>query len=316
MEVLMRLSAIFIVLVSLAACATGVSQDAALSASISTVDTAPELRATPEPETAVVRKDSYSEVHVDGRYVALTFDDGPSKKLTPNLLDTLKQYGAHATFFVVGQNAAEYPEILQRAVAEGHEIANHSWSHPSLSKLSVGGIQSQLDRTDAAIEKAIGRGTKLVRPPYGASNATVRKTLADRGETVVLWSVDPLDWKYRNAERVERALVQGAAPGAILLAHDIHASTVAAIPGTLAALIDQGYKFVTVSELLAMETRPAPTPAPIPQATAAPEPQPVASVTSAAPAPAAMAASAEAVPQMGISVPASSVSPSAPASVR
>lgn len=267
-----------------AACTTGNSQEAM---------TPPGTAAGTEPSPMLVagsspveRKKSYSEVNVPGRYLALTFDDGPHETLTPKLLDMLKKENAHCTFFVVGQNAAEYPAILKRAVAEGHEIANHSWSHPSLSKLSVSGIESQLDRTDAAIEKGVGRRTKLVRPPYGATNATVRKVIADRGEIVVLWSVDPLDWKYRNADRVARELIQGAAPGGILLAHDIHPSTVASVPEVLSKLTAQGYKFVTVSELLAMETSPAPVPEPSPAAaaTATPAVNAVGTGTSAVPA--------------------------------
>ena len=280
MNFLKRLSVFFLTAILLASCAAGQSQESP--------SPSPTATASPESATPVERKASYSEVHVGGqKVIALTFDDGPSKKLTPQLLDTLKRYGAHCTFFVVGQNAAEHPEILQRAVAEGHEIADHSWSHPSLSKLSVSGINSQLDRTDAAIEKAIGHKPVLVRPPYGATNSTVRRILAERGQTDILWSVDPLDWKYRNADRVERELVKGAAPGAILLSHDIHPTTVAAIPAVLARLTEQGYRFVTVSELLDMEVAPTPPPTPTPTATpeltATPEPEePSATATASA----------------------------------
>ncbi len=261
----MRIFSLFTVAISLAACAVGHSQEATTGVAAS---------ATPAPETGqpVARKNSYTDVHVAGRYLALTFDDGPHASLTPKLLDMLKKKNAHCTFFIVGQNAAEYPDIVKRAAAEGHEIANHSWSHPSLSKLSVSGIESQLDRTDAVIEKTIGRGTKLVRPPYGATNATVRKIIAERGEAIILWSVDPLDWKYRNADRVAAKLIEGAAPGAILLAHDIHPTTVAAVPEVLAKLTAEGYQFVTVSELLEMETLPPPPPTPSPTATATPSP--------------------------------------------
>ena len=98
----------------------------------------------------------YSSVHVEGSYIAMTFDDGPEPKLTPKLLDILKEKGIKATFFVVGQNAAAYPEILKRAVAEGHEIANHSWSHPNFGKMSDPAVNQELQKTHDAIFQATG----------------------------------------------------------------------------------------------------------------------------------------------------------------
>ncbi len=205
--------------------------------------------AAPKPE-----KDAYNSVETTRKIVAMTFDDGPSPKLTPKLLDMLKERGIKATFYVVGTNAAEYPEILQRMVAEGHEIGNHSWNHPTLTRMSEAAVKSQLDRTEAAIVKATGIRSATMRPPYGATNAKLNKRYNDEfGMKTIMWSVDPLDWKYRNADRVQREIVAGATPGGIILAHDIHASTVAAMPGTLDALRAKGYEFATVSELLALE---------------------------------------------------------------
>jgi len=223
----------------------------------------PSPTATPVPAPPQI---SYAMVHGVGRTIAMTFDDGPSEKLTPMLLDMLKQRGIHATFFVVGQNAAAYPDILKRAVAEGHEIGNHSWSHPQLTHLSMEGVDSQILKTNAAIHAAIGHDPVLMRPPYGATSAALNKHFAQTyGMKVILWSVDPLDWKYRNSARVEREILSQVGPGGIVLSHDIHATTVAAMPETLDALIAQGYKFVTVSELIAMQgSVPTPTPAPKP----------------------------------------------------
>src|SRR5207253_4792106 len=113
----------------------------------------------PEPPTTV------SSVHVDGPYIALTFDDGPHEKLTPRLLDLLAQHHIHATFFVIGENAAQYPEILQRAVREGHEIGNHTWSHPNLAKMSEENVRSQINRTEETITNTIGSRPTLFRPP-------------------------------------------------------------------------------------------------------------------------------------------------------
>lgn len=222
---------------------------------------------TPAPAPAPKQQISYSSVHGVGRTIAMTFDDGPSPKLTPMLLDILKQRGIHATFFVVGQNAAEYPDILKRAVAEGHEIGNHSWSHPQLTHLSADGVDSQIQKTNAAIRAAIGHDPVLLRPPYGATSAALNKHFAQTyGLKVILWEVDPLDWKIRNSAHVEHEILTQTVPGAIILSHDIHATTVAAMPETLDALIAKGYKFVTVSELIAMQgTVPAPAPSPAPE---------------------------------------------------
>jgi len=221
--------------------------------------------ATPTPTPAPAQI-SYTMVHGTGPTIAMTFDDGPSEKLTPMLLDMLKQRGIHATFFVVGQNAAQYPDILKRAVAEGHEIGNHSWSHPQLTHLSMDGVDSQVQKTNDAIRAAIGHNPTLIRPPYGATTPALNRYYAQKyGMKVILWSVDPLDWKYRNSAHVEKEILGQVGPGGIVLSHDIHATTVAAMPETLDALIARGYKFATVSELIAMQgSVPTPTPTPKP----------------------------------------------------
>jgi len=240
---------------------------------------------TPTPGAAPVQT-VYSSVHGVGRVVAMTFDDGPSAALTPKLLDILKERKIHATFFVVGQNAAEYPDILKRAVAEGHEIGNHSWSHPQLTSLSAAGVKAQIEKTNAAIKAAIGHDPTIMRPPYGATSARLNKLYADTyGMKVILWSVDPLDWKYRNSAHVKSSILSQVGPGAIILSHDIHATTVAAMPATLDALLANGYKFATVSELIAMQgSQPAtPTPAPSPVATPSPTPSNVITVPSPTP---------------------------------
>src|SRR6202035_3855065 len=108
------------------------------------------------PATSAAAKVTYSSVHVDGPYVAMTFDDGPHQTLTPKLLDLLAQKQIKATFFVLGENAQRHPEILKRAIAEGHEIGNHSWSHPHLAKLPDESVRSELQRTDDVISQAIG----------------------------------------------------------------------------------------------------------------------------------------------------------------
>jgi peptidoglycan/xylan/chitin deacetylase (PgdA/CDA1 family) len=205
----------------------------------------------------------YSSVHVDGPYIAMTFDDGPDPKLTPKLLDLLKAKGIKATFFVVGQNAAEYPDVLKRAAAEGHEIGNHSWSHPNFAKMSDGAVTNELQKTQDAILRATGIKPTLLRPPYGSITKREREWIHDKfGYKIILWDVDPLDWKHRNAAYVENEILKQTRKGSIILSHDIHSTTIDAMPATFDALLAKGYKFVTVSELLALEKPATPTPSP------------------------------------------------------
>lgn len=227
---------------------------------------------TPQELPAQGEHNSYiTSVRVDQPVIAMTFDDGPSSVLTPRLLDILKQRNIKATFFVLGQLVQEHPDIIQRAVAEGHEIANHSWDHKALNKLGEGGLQHELADTSAAISKATGKPVTLMRPPYGATNPRLNRAIErEYGMKVILWSVDPFDWKRPGPNAVEQRIVAGTKPGSIILSHDIHPGTIEAMPATFDALLAKGYKFVTVSELLAMESK---NPAPAPSSTPAPAAQ-------------------------------------------
>ena len=226
----------------------------------------PHIALPPEanaPVPAGQPKITFSQCHVDGPYIAMTFDDGPHAANTPRLLDMLKQRGIKATFFVVGQCAQEYPAIMKRIVADGHEVANHSWSHPQLSKMAEGGVTEQLQKTHDAIVNATGVTPKLMRPPYGAFTSNQRAWAnAKWGYKCILWDVDPLDWKVRNAEHVKTEILHQTVAGSIVLSHDIHKSTVDAMPDTLDGLVGRGFKFVTVSELIAMDKAVAPKPKP------------------------------------------------------
>ncbi len=220
-----------------------------------------DLTAAPAPGTAPA-KITFSSCSVDGPYIAITFDDGPHAQYTPRLLDMLKQRGIRATFFVVGQNAAEYPEILKRIAAEGHEIANHSYTHPILASMGEAGLRDQMDKTHQAVLKATGVNMKVMRPPYGALSEPQRRWVRSNfGYSVILWDVDPLDWKFRDAGRVEQEILSHTRAGSIILAHDIHKSTVDAMPSTIDTLVSKGFKFVTVSELLARDRPGAAKPA-------------------------------------------------------
>lgn len=187
------------------------------------------------------------------RCIALTFDDGPGPH-TKQLLDDLAKTGSKATFFVLGPNVASRPELVKRMEKEGHQIGNHSWSHSQLSRLSSKKVLSEVERTSAEVKKITGHGTKTVRPPYGDFNKSTRSTLAKfpSGE-IILWSVDTLDWKTRSTTKTIASVKKEARPGAIVLMHDIHKPTVAAVPAIVKYLRDEGYTLVTVDDLLASE---------------------------------------------------------------
>jgi len=312
MKVRSNWAAIAATLLSLAACQSSHTQtagspslDQPVSLSLTPGSTpsgsspaSPSPTATASPIPRKSAPFSYNNVPGVGRTIAITFDDGPSAKLTPQLLDILKARGVKATFFVVGQNAAEYPDILKRAVAEGHEIGNHSWSHLQLNRLGDAALTAQIEKTNAAIKAAIGHDPVVMRPPYGATNAKLDRRFNEQwGLKVIIWDVDPLDWKYRNSARVQNTILSQTKPGSIILVHDIHPTSVAAMPATLDALLAKGYKFVTVSELIAMgeETPATPPPAPTPVGPATPSP-------SSSPVPAA-------TPANSITVPSSSPTP-------
>ena len=210
----------------------------------------------PAPEVPL--RLTYNSINTSSPVLALTFDDGPHKTQTPRLLDILKSRNVKATFYVIGRNVEAEPDIAKRIVDEGHEIANHTWTHPQLSQLSSSRIATELEKTHEIIEKVTGISTASMRPPYGAVNDRVRQIARERLDyTTIMWSVDPLDWKYRNADRVSQKLVEGAAPGAILLSHDIHASTVSAMPSCIDQLADKGFRFTTINSLLRMDQPPA-----------------------------------------------------------
>lgn len=206
---------------------------------------------------------TFNYIHVDGPFIAMTFDDGPNEKLTPKLLALLAAHHIKATFFVIGQNVTEHPEIVARAAREGHEIANHSWSHPNLGKMSDEGVRRELRRTDDAIKEATGKAPTLFRPPYGSITARQKRWIHEEfGYEIILWDVDPLDWKRPGPAVVRNRILKETRAGSIVLSHDIHPGTIEAMPATLDQLEAKGFKFVTVSELISMATPEPPKPSP------------------------------------------------------
>lgn len=218
-------------------------------------------------KTSAAQNITFSVVHTDGPYIAMTFDDGPSATLTPKLLDLLAARHIKVTFFVIGENVAEHPEIVARAAQEGHEIGNHSWSHPNFAKMSQENVRSQLQRTDDAIKNATGKRPTLMRPPYGSLTEREKHWIHDEfGYQIILWDVDPYDWKRPGPAVVRNRILKETRPGSIVLSHDIHPGTIEAMPATLDALEAKGFKFVTVSELISMATPETPRPSAKPKA--------------------------------------------------
>jgi len=185
--------------------------------------------------------------------VALTYDDGPGGR-TPELLDMLAEYDARATFFVTGHPVMEDPRTVRRTYAEGHELANHTLTHPDLAGLGAGGIRSNLGTVQALVYRETGYTMDLMRPPYGSTDDGVAAVTADMGLAQILWSIDTNDWKDRKASVVADRAVDGASPGAIILMHDIHDTTVDASRTIIRELDARGYTMVTVSQLLGTTT--------------------------------------------------------------
>jgi peptidoglycan/xylan/chitin deacetylase (PgdA/CDA1 family) len=200
-----------------------------------------------------------------GQFV-LTFDDGPNPKVTPKILDTLKEHKIQgAVFFVTGANAQRYPDLLKRIVAEGHVLGNHTWSHPDLTKVSQATVLSELKKTDAAVDKVLGYDypLKLVRPPYGATNKSVLGTLHDKyGGKSVVWQVDSLDWRVQSDLRQGKKttpltdrIVSGVKAmdkkgnGGVILMHDIHSNTAKDLDKVLDTLEAKGYKMISILDV-------------------------------------------------------------------
>ncbi|MES2657822.1 MAG: polysaccharide deacetylase family protein [Verrucomicrobiota bacterium] len=200
---------------------------------------------------------SFSRVMVSGNYIAITFDDGPHPQNTTRLLDMLRARNIKATFYVIGRSVDLYPQVVRRTVAEGHEIGNHTQTHRLLSKLSDSEVITELTRCRDAVGRAAGVQPRTMRPPYGGLLQRQRELVhSELGYPTILWSVDPLDWKRPGAGVISSRILSGASAGGIVLAHDLHAQTVDAMPATLDGLLSRGFKFVTVSQLLAMKTEP------------------------------------------------------------
>ncbi|WCK55798.1 polysaccharide deacetylase family protein [Aneurinibacillus sp. Ricciae_BoGa-3] len=192
----------------------------------------------------------------DKKEVALTFDDGPDHLYTPRILDILREKGVKATFFVVGTQVSYIPFVLKRIAQEGHEIGNHSWSHPDLSRLTTSEVIQQIQTTEQEAHRTAGYRTTLFRPPFGLFTKADLLTVHDLGYEMIMWSVDTLDWQGQTADQILSTVKREVSPGAIILQHALITKpgllegSVRALPQIIDYLHSIGYEFVTVGSLI------------------------------------------------------------------
>ena len=203
---------------------------------------------TKETEGEIQQKESVEESGVKEKpSIAITFDDGPSGRYTGRLLDGLKERNVKASFFLIGENAEENPELVERIYKEGHLIGNHTYSHVQMTHLSEEAAVREIERTDQVISAITGEHVAYMRPPFGAW----QRELEVRMEVLpVLWSVDPLDWTTENVDEIVSKVVTEVEEGDIILLHDCYASSVEAALRIIDILQKEGYEFVTVDRLL------------------------------------------------------------------
>jgi peptidoglycan/xylan/chitin deacetylase (PgdA/CDA1 family) len=189
--------------------------------------------------------------------VALTFDDGPDPRFTPQILDILSEYGVPATFFQMGIRAKAYPDLVKRIAKEGHVIGNHTYTHPNLvEEGDIAVLEEEVKKTEETINNIVGYRPKLFRAPYGFLYNELVEKLKDMDYSVVAWSADSLDWQQEEPEVITYNVLSNTQPGAIILMHDgaskegDRTNTIKALREIIPALKDQGIEFVTVPELL------------------------------------------------------------------
>ena len=198
----------------------------------------------------------YRSVETDCRRIALTFDDGPHPRQTREILDVLAEYNVRATFFMVGENVANYSDAARAVAKAGHEIGNHTFTHCPMSAARVSELETELEMCEEIIEKVCGCEPSLFRPPQGCVTSFVESCAAEGEYKLILWSLDTRDWEGRDADAIAQTVLREVRPGAIILMHDYigkNAHTAEALRIILPRLLEDGYELVSVSELLSME---------------------------------------------------------------
>ena len=187
--------------------------------------------------------------------IALTFDDGPMPESMATI-EALNRHGARGTFFILGKNIKGNEEVLKAMVDGGHQVAAHSWSHPNFTEVAESTVMSQLKRTVDKVEEVTGYRITMMRPPYGALHRISRRPLVELGMPAILWSIDSLDWKTRSASATVREILSKARDGAIILCHDVWATTGQAMGTVVPELIGKGFQLVTVAEMMSFRSEP------------------------------------------------------------
>ena len=208
------------------------------------------LTVTPAAEVKV-----YRSVSTDKKQIALTFDDGPHPKLTPRILKILAQYGISATFFMVGENVFNYPEAARAVIEAGHEVGNHTFTHPHLANLDEHAILDEIGKCEDALEELCEYRPHLLRTPQGALTPSLERCLLEDDYILVLWSLDTRDWDNKSTACIVQTVLDKVKPGDIILMHDFighNSKTPEALERIIPQLLSQGYEFVTVSELLGL----------------------------------------------------------------
>ena len=201
------------------------------------------------PEQEAVRDEAIRRIDPDKPMIALTFDDGPGPG-TRRILRALESVDGRATFCMVGDRVNDYAQTARMVAEQGSEIATHTLSHPNLAKLSAGEVRAELEQSIAAIEQVTGVRPGVLRPPYGSTSEDVQQICREMGVVIANWNVDTEDWRVRDADAILNHVLDNARDGAIVLCHDLYPETAAAMERAVAALVEQGYQLVSVSELL------------------------------------------------------------------
>ena len=195
----------------------------------------------------------YRSVATEKKQIAITFDDGPHPTLTPRILVILAKYNVTATFFMVGQNVLNYPDAARAVIEAGHEVGNHTFTHPHLANLNEHAIMQEIGKCDDDLEELCEYRPHLLRTPQGALTPSLERCLLDDDYILVLWSLDTRDWEKKSTASVMQAVLDRVQAGDIILMHDYighNSKTPEALEKIIPALLSQGYEFVTVSELL------------------------------------------------------------------
>jgi peptidoglycan-N-acetylglucosamine deacetylase len=212
-----------------------------------------------------VRSGTFYRAKTDEKVIALTFDDGPSPKWTPLILDELKEAGVKATFFMIGKYVEKYPDVAKRVIAEGHDAGIHTFNHPVLLFAPQGYLEKEIKDGEAAIKNITGKTTKLFRPPKAWLTANEKREISDLGYKIILWSLSSKDWVRFHDKHIRRYILSNVRPGDIVLFHDAGGAfrieggnrkqTTKTLPRLIEKLKEKGYRFVTVSELLELDKK-------------------------------------------------------------